>query len=100
MKVEFVFYNDPISGYNEIWKEQIDKVNCSLRGTVHGKIINLPCIPTKEMEIELSTFEELYNFTEEEMEWLDDCAIYSIKLIRIKPTHLEVWLYNINDDTE
>ena len=52
------------------------------------------------MEIELSTFEELYNFTEEEMEWLDDCAIYSIKLIRIKPTHLEVWLYNINDDTE
>jgi hypothetical protein len=97
MKVEFVFLNDPISGYDKIWQEQIDRVNLSLRETVHGKIINLPCIPTKEMEIDLSTFEEVYNFTEEEMEWVDDCPLFAISHIRIHPTHLEVWIDNMNN---
>lgn len=97
MKVEFVFLNDPISGFDKIFQEQVDRINLSLRDTVHGKIINLPCIPTKEMEIDLSTFEEVYNFTEEEMEWVDDWPIFSISHIRIHPTHLEVWLDNKNN---
>lgn len=98
MKVEFVFYNDPITGYDVRHEKEIDPINLSIRDTVHGKIIDLPCIPTKEMRIDLSTFQEIYGFSEKEMEWIDDCNyLFSILHIIITPTHLEVWIDNVNN---
>jgi len=99
MKVELVFLNDPICGYDVVrHQEEIDKINLRIKETVHGKIIDFPCVPTKEMQIDLSQFSEIYNFDDEEMSWIDACNYaYSIPYIRITPTHLEVWLDNINN---
>ena len=93
MKVEFYFPEDPITGYGERgWLER-SEVNKTIRKKVYNKIVEIPCIPTKGMQVDISSFEEIFGFSKEEMEWIEDCNQYFfITNIFIKPTHLELWL--------
>lgn len=95
MKVEFYFPDDPITGYNGNYRLKLEQseVNKTIMEKVHNKIVETPCIPTKEMEVDISSFAEIFGFSKEEMEWIDDCnQYYFITHIFIKSTHLEVWL--------
>ena len=92
MKIEFYFWEDPIRGYTEMTDEHY-KVNKTIKEKVHYKVIEIPFLPTKEMEVDISSFEKVFGFSKKEMEWLDDCnGIKVIAKVVIKPTHLEVWL--------
>jgi hypothetical protein len=95
MKVEFFFTEGPIIGYGtNDWQnhEQIE-VNKTIKEKVHKKVIEIPCLPTKEMQVDISAFSEVFGFSKEEMEWIDDCNQHHyITDVFIKPTHLEVWL--------
>lgn len=95
MKVEFYFRDDPITGYNGSYSIKLEEseVNKTIKKKVHDKIVEIPCIPTKEMQVDISSFADIFGFSKEEMEWIDDCnQYYFITHIFIKPTHLEVWL--------
>ena len=93
MKVEFYFPEDPITGYGERgWPEQRE-VNKTIMKKVHNKIVEIPCIPTKEMQVDIASFAEIFGFSKEEMAWIEDLnQYYFVTCIFIKPTHLEVWI--------
>lgn len=95
MKVEFYFPEDPITGYNGDYRLKLEQseVNKTIMKKVHDKIVEIPCIPTKGMGVDISSFAEIFGFSKEEMEWIYDCnQYYFITHIFIKPTHLELWL--------
>jgi hypothetical protein len=95
MKVEFYFPEDPITGYDGSYRLKLEQseVNKTIKEKVHNKIVEIPCIPTKEMQVDISSFAEIFGFSKEEMEWIEDLNQYFfITNIFIKPTHLEVWL--------
>jgi len=97
MKVEFYFPKGPITGYGTNVHHELIEVNRTIKEKVHEKVIEIPCLPTKKMMVDISAFSEVFGFSKEEMEWIEDCnQYYYITDIFIKPTHLEVWLeYNI-----
>lgn len=93
MKVEFYFEEDPISGYGKDDNPEQIKVNECIRKKVHGKVIEIPCMPTKEMIVDISSFSEVFGFSSKELEWINDCnQSQHITDIVIKPLYLELWL--------
>jgi hypothetical protein len=93
MKVEFYFPKEPITGYGTNDKPEQIEVNRKIKEKVHKKVIEIPCVPTKEMQVDIASFVEVFGFSEEEMEWIEDCNQYHyITSVFVKPTHLEVWL--------
>lgn len=99
MKVEFYFPEEPITGYGKNDNPEQIKANSGIKEKVHKKVIELPCIPNKEMQVDISSFSEIFGFSKEELEWINDCNQYHyITNIFIKPNHLEVWLeYTLSD---
>ena len=91
MKVKFYFREEPITWCkgNEI--SEITKVNRAIIEKVQNKIIDIPCLPTKEMQVDICSFHDIFGFTTNEMEWIDDC-FYHVTNIMIRPDYLEVWL--------
>lgn len=60
---------------------------------VFGKIIELPCIPTRGMIFDLHSFGKILGFTDEELEWVEyDDGVHYINDIMIMPTHLQLWM--------
>lgn len=91
MKVEFYFPVNPITGYDK--NDEVQEINKKIKEKVHNKIIEITCVPTKEMEVDISSFSEVFGFSKEEMEWINDFNEHHyIRYIFIKPTHLELWL--------
>lgn len=99
MKVEFYFPDEPILGYgNDDSPSQVN-ANKGIKEKVHGKVIDIPCMPIIKMQVDISSFAQIFGFSKEELEWIDDCNQYQyITAIFIKPNHLEVWLeYTMNN---
>jgi hypothetical protein len=93
MKAEFFFPDDPITGYGENDNKEQQLANEGIKSKVHNKPIELPCVPTKEMQVDISSFADLYGFTKEEMAWIEDCNQYHhITDIFMKVDRLEIWL--------
>jgi hypothetical protein len=93
MKVEFYFPEEPITGYGTNENPEQIEVNKTIKEKVHKKVIEIPCVPTKEMQVDISAFSEVFAFSKEEMRWINDCSQHHyITNVFIKPTHLEVWL--------
>lgn len=91
MKVEFYFPEDPIVGYNDI--NEIKEVNKTIKKKVHKKVIEIPCVPTEKMQVDISSFSHVFGFSKKEMSWIKDSnEQHYITDVFIKPTHLEVWL--------
>jgi hypothetical protein len=101
MKAEFYFPGEPITGYGNSGcnsKEQ-SLANEGIKNKVHKRRIELPCLPTKEMQVDISSFADLYGFTKNEMEWIQDCNQHHyITEIFVKVDRLEIWLeFTIED---
>ena len=95
MKVDFYFDDEPIPGYGTNQNPELIEVNRTIQEKVNEKIIEIPCVPTKEMTVDISAFSEVFGFSKKEMKWIEDChQYYSINDIIIRPTHLEVYLEN------
>lgn len=93
MKAEFYFPEEPITGYGKNDNKEQQLANEGIKNKVHGKLIELPCLPTKEMKVDISSFADLYGFTKMEMEWIEDCNQYHyITNILVKVDRLEIWL--------
>ena len=99
MKVEFYFPEQPIVGYGNDNNKEQHLANEGIKNKVHKKLIELPCLPTKEMQVDISSFSDLYGFSKKEMEWIEDCNQYHyITSIFVKVDRLEIWLeYTIQD---
>lgn len=93
MKVEFFFPREPIWGYVKNNGPDQVKVNAEIKEKVHNKVVEIPCVPSKEMRVDISSFAQIFGFTKEELEWIDDGNDYFyITNILIKPGHLELFL--------
>jgi len=93
MKVEFYFPEEPITGYGANENHERKEVNKTIKEKVHRKVIEIPCVPTTTMQIDISTFSEVFGFSIREMAWINDCNEHHfITNIFIKPKHLELWL--------
>ncbi len=99
MKAEFYFPEQPITGYGKNDNKEQKLANEGIKSKVHKKLIELPCLPTKEMQVDISSFADLYGFTKKEMEWIEDCNQYHyITNIFVKVDRLKIWLeYTIED---
>ena len=56
MKVEFYFPEDPITGYGKNDNPEQIEANKTIKDKVHEKVIEIPCLPTKEMQVDISSF--------------------------------------------
>jgi hypothetical protein len=94
MKVEFYFPDHPIQFNSEnIHYQELIKVNKGIKNKVHNKIVDLPCLPTKDMKVDLYSFSDLYGFNELEKDWIgNNLPFYHITNILIKVDCLELWL--------
>lgn len=96
MKAQFFFPEQPITGYSN--PESHTLLNEGIKNKVHGILIDLPCLPTKEMQVDISSFAYIFGFTKDEIDWINDCNEYhQITEIFIKPDRIEIWLENIID---
>jgi hypothetical protein len=95
MKAELHFSGQPITideRYREEVKEEIIRLNESINEKVKDKIISIPCLPTKEMAIDLLAFSSIFGFTEEEISYIDCAPFYPVADIIIYPKHIRVSL--------
>ena len=99
MKVKFRFdIGVPVSMNTLNWskedKDEYLELNTSINYKIESTIVDIPCVPTKEMLIDLLTFEKEFNLTENEIEFisLNVGGNYSIYQIVITPTYLELIL--------
>jgi len=89
MKAVLCFEQEPITGYSK--EDEMRKVNDSIRSKLRDKVVEIPCLPTKGMFIDLSSFAKLFEFTEEELEWINDSNIYHvIRDIDITPDYIVI----------
>ena len=89
MKVQLVFTDLPIKPYHIFDKT----VMLSILEKVNQTEIDLPFSPSKEMKIDLSTFDSVFNFSEIELEAIEDSnSIFDIKTIVITCNNIELWL--------
>lgn len=88
-KVQLVFIELPFAPYYEYDEELIS----SIEEKVNNKEITLPIIPTTEMQIDLSTFDTDFEFTEKEIEAINDCnQLYKINNIIVTSSNVKIWL--------
>jgi len=88
-KVQLVFIELPFAPYYEY----DEKLILNIKEKVNNKEIELPIIPTKEMKLDLSTFNSDFEFTEKEIEAIDDCnQLYDIDTIVVTSSNVEIWL--------
>lgn len=98
MKAKLFFPENLIVGYSKDDRPEQIKVNESIKNKVHDKIIDLPCLPTKEMQVNISSFKNIYGFSKKENEWIEDCNQYHyVTDIFIHNDCVEVWLDNNKD---
>ena len=88
-RIQLVFIELPFEPYSHFGEDIV----MSIREKVNNQEILLPIIPTKEMQIDLSTFEEAFKFNEKEMEAIEDCnSIYNIDSLIITSGNVEIWI--------
>jgi hypothetical protein len=88
-KAQLVFIELPFTPYYEY----DEKLILDIKEKVNNKEITLPIIPTKDMQIDLSTFNIDFEFTEKQTEAIDDCnQLYDIDNIIVTSSNVEIWL--------
>ena len=88
-KVQLVLLELPFEPYYEY----DEKLILNIKEKVNNKEIMLPIIPTKDMKIDLSTFNINFDFTDKEMEAINDCnKLYDIDTIVVTSSNVEIWL--------
>jgi hypothetical protein len=95
MKAELHFSGQPIridNRYREEAKEEMIRLNESINEKVKDKIISIPCLPTKEMAIDLLAFLSIFGFTEEEISYIERAPFYPVADVIIYPKHIRVSL--------
>jgi hypothetical protein len=93
IKAEFYFPEYAIKGYGDNLKNELKKINLSIEKKVHNKIFEIPCIPTKDMLIDITTFQDLFKFSKKEISYLQDCNYhFKIEDIIIHLNHISIWL--------
>lgn len=95
MKAELHFSGQPfliMQQYDEEEKVILERLNKSINKKIEGKIISIPCLPTKEIGINLLAFSSIFGFTEEEIYYLDSAPFYDIVDVIIYPKHIRVSL--------
>ena len=99
VKAEFYFPEEPITGYGGNVNKKRELANSGIKKKVHNKLIELPSLPTKEMQVDISSFSDIYNFNDNEIEWINDCNQYHyITNIFVKIDRVEIWLeYTIDN---
>ena len=87
--IQLVFHEMPFDPYYRFDKELIT----GIFKKVNNKEITLPMIPTKEMAIDLSSFNSYFKFTKKEVEAIKDCnQIYEINNIIVTLSNIELWI--------
>lgn len=88
-KIQLVFLELPFTPYYEY----DEKLILNIKEKVNNKEIKLPIIPTKEMKIDLSTFDSDFEFTEKQIEAIDDGnQLYDIDNIVVTSSNVEIWI--------
>ena len=88
MKANFLFIN---SSLDTIGKSE--KLSSSIIQKVQSKVIDLPCTPCINMEINIHSFSKVFSFTPEEEYFLEDNDMrFKINNIVILIDHLEIWI--------
>ena len=90
MKVEFYILDEALCFVDS---DLLMKLSRSIRNKVHGKFVDIPCMPTKGILIDMAAFADIFGFSEEELFWIEDGSQYhTVMNIIVKQTHLELWL--------
>lgn len=93
MKAQFFFPDEFFNDHILSDSLEILQLIESIKEKVHNTLIELLCVPTKEMAIDISSFAEAYKFTKAELYWItDDNQIMTISDMIIKCDRLEIWL--------
>ncbi len=56
------------------------EINKSLMEKINGTFFNLPFLPTKDMSFNLLGFSKVFNYTDEEFEWLEQQSNISFEI--------------------
>lgn len=92
-KISFFFCDIPITGYSDSEWENLKVVNQSIINKVNYKIIDIPYMPAKNMTVDILSFNDFFDFSKNEYEWLDDCNnIFDIDNLMMNPNFIEIWL--------
>jgi hypothetical protein len=95
MKAELHFSGQPfmvMEQYDEKEKEILRRLNESINKKIEGKIISIPCLPTKDMAINLFAFSSIFGFTEEEMYYIESEPFYNVVDVIVYPKHIRISL--------
>jgi len=92
MEVSFDFIDNPLEEYCDHSNPEWIKANESIYDKIVDKIIEIPCAPTKEMKVDMLSFADTFNLTDDEIEWLSDDPYFYIIGIYIEPHRIRIML--------